>query len=129
MSERPVCYCGRNGVLRRSRYGRFWSCPDRSCEGLVGCHPGTSIPTGTMADKATRQARKRAHDAFDRLWRKAPQPKLYRMAAYAWLSDQMGVDDAHISQMTKEEAERIPGLCRNVYWGHLTGYVPEESRP
>ena len=111
----PVCFCGRTGVLRESRYGWFWSCPDRQCDGLVGCHPGTKVPLGTMAGKATRQARKAAHDAFDALWQPmGRQRKIYRSAAYAWLAEAMGVPDIHIGTMTRAQAEQVVELCEGM---------------
>lgn len=48
---------------------RFWGCSRwPECDGLVGAN-ADGTPYGTCGDKATREARQRAHQAFDPLWR------------------------------------------------------------
>lgn len=71
----------------------FWVCD--ACDARVGCHPGTSNPLGGLANKALREARMAAHDAFDPLWRSG---RMTRSEAYAWLAQHVGVtpDQAHI---------------------------------
>jgi ssDNA-binding Zn-finger/Zn-ribbon topoisomerase 1 len=112
-----TCYCGAPGVLRESRWGKFWGC-DRwpECDGTVGCHPGTSTPLGTMADKVTRSARIQAHDAFDALWE--PLGKPYRKHAYRMLGEEFGIDEPHIGEMDAEMCERV------VEWAQAMG--PED---
>lgn len=82
-----------------------------SCSARVGCHPGTDIPLGTLADKATMQARKAAHAAFDPLWRgKAPGT---RRRAYKALAAAMGRPNAHISWMDATECLRVLQLVQS----------------
>lgn len=59
------------------------------CKASVGCHFGTSIPLGRMADRDTRRERRRTHKYFDKLW----QEGLFgsRRSAYIWLSQELGI--------------------------------------
>lgn len=76
-----------------------------SCGARVGCHPGTNIPLGTLADKATMAARKAAHEAFDPLWRdKGPGA---RSRAYKALGAALGTRAAHISWMDAHECLKV----------------------
>lgn len=105
----PVCFCGAPMQLRRSRYGKFYGCTRYpECDGRHGAHPNGS-PLGIPADKATREARIRAHEAFDRLWRSG---EMRRPDAYRWLREQMGLSrsEGHISRFTAEQCERLVEL-------------------
>lgn len=104
----PACYCGSNTVLRRSSYGPFWGCERwPECDGLVGCHPGSTTPLGTPADQATRSARRTAHEAFDALWAEAGSSA--RSAAYRWLAETLGLteDECHMAHMDIETCEAV----------------------
>lgn len=97
----PSCpFCGGSvGIVSNAEiYGRPfgdwpWAlrCDDLSCDSYVGLHPFTAIPLGTLANRATRQARKSAKQAFNRIWR---ERQLSRAGAYAWLAAQMGLTAA-----------------------------------
>lgn len=107
--DAPTCYCGAESVLRKGKYGFFYGCSRfPRCDGLVGCHPESKRPLGTMANKETRDARKRAHDVFDRLWKSAP---VTRSWAYEWLRSH--VPAGHMGAMTEEEAEEVIDLCES----------------
>lgn len=90
------------------------------CGARVGCHPGTDIPLGTLADKATMRARRAAHDAFDPLWR--DQGKGMRKKAYEALSKAMGRPNAHISWMDTAECCMVIELVQS---GALNGLAPQ----
>ena len=80
------------------------------CGARVGCHPGTDIPLGTLADMRTMKARRDAHAAFDPLWRgKTPW---HRQEAYRALARVMGLRSAHISHFDEKECVRVVELCR-----------------
>lgn len=80
------------------------------CGARVGCHPGTTIPLGTLADRATQEARKRAHQAFDPLWQdKGPG---MRRRAYLALQKALGKDKAHISWMNIDECTQVVKVCQ-----------------
>jgi hypothetical protein len=95
-------------------YGRIYGdwpkiyyCND--CRAAVGCHPGTVIPLGRMADRATRQLRTKAHDEFDKLWRSG---LMSRAKAYNWLAASLEIDPSqcHISWLSKDQLKDVATL-------------------
>lgn len=95
--------CGAEMHLRGSKYGPFYSCEKYpACEGSHGAHPD-GRPLGTPANAATKLARRRAHAAFDALWKGGA---MRRGSAYAWLARVFG-RPAHIAEMTAEECDRV----------------------
>ena len=79
------------------------------CGAYVGLHPNTDIPLGTMADKETREARKRGKSAFFRM---VKENDLSRDDGYKWLADELGIpsSECHWGWFDKfrcKEAERI----------------------
>lgn len=81
----------------------FWRCSP--CGAFVGCHrpnkrlglKGTE-PLGTLANAELRQARSRAHAAFDPMWRSGA---MERTTAYAWLAEKLGraIENTHIAML------------------------------
>lgn len=122
----PCVECGADNAVLASgetihphrpdlRHRSFWRC---ECGAFVGCHPGTTKALGAPAGPETRQARRAAHDAFDRIWLCNPfstsqARKQARSDAYAWLAGQMGlpVERCHISYMTADKARRVVAIC------------------
>lgn len=107
-------------VLRDSRFGRFYGCSSYpKCQSTHGCHPD-GRPLGKPADKATKQARIRAHEAFDQLWKSEP-PRFSRRAAYRWMQQAMGLskDEAHIGNF---DASQCAALIERV-----TAFLKQES--
>lgn len=85
----------------------FWQCP--RCRAHVGCHAGTQRPLGRVANERTRKARRRAHLAFDPLWKDRLWP---RSAAYKWLAARLGIATAvcHISMMDETQCDKVVEL-------------------
>jgi len=111
-AEAPTCYCGSPMHLRDGKWGKFWGCSDwPQCDGLVACHKGTSTPRGKATNKATRDARIRAHAAFDALWE--PMGRDWRGRAYRWLAEQVGHDagELHIGYSGLEMCQQIIEVC------------------
>lgn len=112
-----VCYNPSIEFLNNSvLYGRnsgdwplIWFC--RRCGASVSCHANTDIPMGFMATRETRQARSRAHKAFDKLWIKG---YMDRTRAYLWLSESMGMQrkDCHISHFGVDQCEWAIALVK-----------------
>lgn len=88
--------------------GRIWFC--LICGAYVGCHPGSTKALGTPADKATRFARRLAHQAFDPLWRSR---RMSRSGAYQWLADQMGLppEKTHIGMFDQAQCGQVIRIC------------------
>ncbi len=124
---------------RPDLYGKsFWLC---ECGAYCGCHPGTTDPLGYPCGPATRQARSRAHAAFDPLWR--GKGGMSRGDAYRWLARRLGIDkrDCHIGMMDAQmadatarfatafarERETTAAPCRAPNWEAL-GIYPDDPR-
>lgn len=82
-----------------------------SCGAYVGLHPFTSIPLGTLADKATRQARKECKPYFEKLWRNG---EMSRTRAYEWLAKQLNipVNACHFGWFDIDKCQRARELCQ-----------------
>lgn len=140
----PICpYCMTPAKLVDSAeiygrsFGNAWVCGQYpACDAYVGVHKATNEPLGRLANPELREAKKRAHAAFDPLWvnavalyepiaadsRKARNKaagrirRRARKRAYAWLAEQLGIDpdDCHIGFFGVEECDRVVALCEDV---------------
>lgn len=83
---------------------RFHRC--EPCRAWVGCHPGTTIPLGRLANDALRRAKRAAHEAFDPLWKNR---HMRRNAAYKWLAERLGIPPGfcHIGAFDEAECARV----------------------
>lgn len=109
--------CGSQVALVNNRtfYGRERGWPlayaCTGCGARTGCHPGTTIPLGTLANQEMIQARILAHAAFDRLWR--GQGPGARGRAYRALSVATGIEKPHIAWLGVEDCQRVIEACRD----------------
>jgi ssDNA-binding Zn-finger/Zn-ribbon topoisomerase 1 len=98
--------CGAPMLLRDSRYGPFYGCSRfPECRSAHGAHPD-GRPLGIPATKLTKDARIRAHAAFDSFWRARDWR---RGQAYAWMQQALGLakDEAHIGRFDIEQCEKL----------------------
>jgi hypothetical protein len=114
MNPQRYPFCGsRVSLIDSARvfgcsYGFIYLC-DRFpyCDTRVRCHPKTSIPLGTLADKELRKWRSLAHRKFDPLW----QCGVFfsRQAAYKWLSKVMRLplEKTHVAMFDKRQCQRV----------------------
>lgn len=111
----PDCGKVRSMTFRIGPYGFYWQCMNfnqpRPCPGRVAARRDGSLK-GTPADQATRQARIRAHAAFDPLWQAAPSHKRRggeRRKMYRWLQDAMALSahECHIAKFNVAQCERV----------------------
>lgn len=120
MNPRVMCpYCNCPTALAPARYvyGQNANKPRQMlyfcliCGARVGCHKTGPVPMGTPADKATRKARREAHEAFDRIWKSG---RMTRWEAYLWLAQQMGLpqDKTHIGMFDAQQCARVVQICR-----------------
>lgn len=109
-------YCGRPALLvdsemvyRRS-YGKIWFCS--TCQAWVGVHKGTDNPLGRLANAELRYWKRKAHAAFDPLWR--DKEMRTRKAAYEWLADEMGLplEQTHIGMFNVEQCKQVIQICK-----------------
>jgi ssDNA-binding Zn-finger/Zn-ribbon topoisomerase 1 len=92
--------------LRRGKFSLFWGCTlFPKCRGTHGAHPDGQ-PLGKPADSATKAARIRAHEVFDRLWK---THNLSRRQAYMIMQRvlDMSADEAHIAKFSIKQCERL----------------------
>ncbi len=104
-------YCGKPAplvpdteVYRRSYGKSIYLC--RRCDAYVGCHDGTCVPLGRMANKELRTAKRQAHAVFDRIWKSG---EMTRHEAYKWLSEALGlpIKNTHIGEFDVEDCHRV----------------------
>lgn len=89
------------GYPYQKNYGPIWRC--MTCDAFVGCHRGTTKPLGTPANAELRQARQRAHGAFDPIWKTG---KMTRGKAYKRISGHFG-RTIHIGEASLEDCQKI----------------------
>lgn len=112
-------YCGgpallvRNDVIYGKLYGTWpYAYHCAPCDALVGLHPDTDIPLGTMANQALRSARvtnkRHFHDFMEKMG-------LTRSSAYLWLARSMGIDRevCHFGWFDIEACKRAGDICRS----------------
>lgn len=109
----PVEICTNDKIYHGRQYGDWpwiYRCTSNACDSYVGMHPFTNIPLGTLADKATREARKQAKTAFNPLWEKG---RMGRTQAYAWLAQRLGIQKhaCHIGMFDADMCERVVEIC------------------
>lgn len=117
-----------NSIIYGRNYGEWpkcYYCED--CGAAVGCHPGTTIPLGRMTDRATRQLRKKAHDAFDPLWK---NKLMERSKAYEWLARQLGIEyeACHISQLSKAQLAQVVILCKAYHKNNASALLRRKAK-
>lgn len=112
--HRSEIYGKRPSFKKASRY--LWLC--RACGAYVGCHKGTDVPLGTLANAETRLARIKAHAVFDDRWRELAahykiNHKYARKRAYRWLAEQLSLteDECHIGLFTAEQCQQVIDIC------------------
>lgn len=110
-------YCGRRAeyvdskIIYGKSYGMIYLC--RNCMAYVGVHKGTSTPLGRLANAELRHWKMHAHAVFDPLWQYG-RFKGRRNAAYAWLSQQMGlpIQRTHIGMFDVQQCKQVVEICR-----------------
>ena len=105
-------YCGAlaklvdSSIVYGRSYGMIWDC--RPCDAYVGVHKNSPnhAPLGRLANGKLRRSKQKAHSAFDVLWKNGFMP---RVAAYAWLSDAMGISpkQTHIGMFDHEQCQSV----------------------
>lgn len=63
--------CVRSVEVYRRDYGGFvWVCGNwPQCDSYVGCHKGTKLPLGILANKELRELKMKVHAMLDPLWK------------------------------------------------------------
>jgi len=101
-----------------------WLC--KPCDAYVGCHNNTKKPLGTMANRETREWRKKAHAVYDTLWDSGFKDKYWeldgkdrramkymrrkRKELYERISKDFGYE-VHIGSSNIEQCKKIIAWC------------------
>jgi hypothetical protein len=98
--------------LIKGRHGLFYGCSrwKEGCSAKHGAHQDgdrAGQPLGLPGDAETREARQRAHQAFDQLW--LDGLLMTRKAAYRWLRKVLRLkkSEAHIGMLTVEQCDAL----------------------
>ena len=111
----PYCNCSTELVSDKQIYGphssyqkMFYRCI-MNHDHYVGTYKDNERSFGRVADSALRLMKRKAHDAFDPLWRDEPKRFSHKYKAYQWLSEKMGIDlkHTHIGMFTEEQCEKV----------------------
>jgi len=98
-------YCNSKAKLEKKRFGIMtrvvWIC--HPCGAWVGCHPDTTRPLGTLANRQLRRWRIKAHDALDPIWQ---GNEMERHKVYDMLRRQFK-RDIHIGEADLETCQDI----------------------
>ena len=109
--QSPTKYAD-SAIVYGKSYGRILICTAYpKCDAFVGCHKDSGLPKGTLANGRLRDARKRAHAAFDALWRSG---NMDRSSAYEWLAQEMALPPSvcHIGMMNEAECHAVVSACQ-----------------
>lgn len=114
-------YCGAKVVLRDASfvyhtkksesYGKVWVCSNfPKCNAYVGCHKGTTIPKGRLANPRLRCLKEEAHKQFDPLWKCG---LMSRQEAYVWLASMLHIslEDCHIGMFDVKMCQKVIHIC------------------
>jgi hypothetical protein len=113
-----ICpYCGKepefvdSEIVYGKSYGMIYLC--RTCKAYVGVHKGTDKPLGRLANTELREYKKKAHTAFDPLWKSR---RMKRKQAYKWLSEQLSLPESetHIGMFDIDMCKKVIEVCSEV---------------
>ena len=114
-------YCNGKAILvpasrvyskKYKKKDKVWVCENYpKCNAYVGCHPGTEIPLGRLANEKLRNLKIEAHKQFDPIWKSG---LMTRKQAYEWLADMLGIleRDCHIGMFSPEMCNRVIRICK-----------------
>jgi len=96
----------------------FYLCDSGHESAYVGCHPGTTQPLGSLANKKLRQVRSQAHKVFDPIWK---SKQMTRSQAYCWLAERMSISpsECHIGMFDVSQCQKVIQICLNRALGEL----------
>lgn len=99
-------------VIYGRSYGAIYLC--KPCDAYVGCHKGTTIPYGRLADARLRASKRETHRAFDRLWKEGG---MTRTEAYTWLATELNLSpqEAHVGMLDLEQCAKATEAAQNLW--------------
>ena len=103
---RLICpFCKAQMLLTYGNFGWYYRCETLGCDCTHSCHQKSKKPMGCPADRTTREARHKAHVAFDKIWTEA---SMTRKNAYIWLAKEMETKgECHIGSLTEQQCKKV----------------------
>lgn len=112
-----ICpYCGAeanlvdSSIVYGKSYGKIYLCSSYpQCDAYVGVHKGTDEPLGRLANAELREWKKKAHKAFDIIWKSGG---MSRDQAYQLLQRKMKLseEEAHIGKFDVDQCKRVVSI-------------------
>lgn len=103
--------CKDSAIIYGRSYGMIWICTNYpNCDAYVGCHGSGKNPLGRLANAELREWKKKAHAAFDPIWK---SKRKSRHGAYKWLSERLNIEPAHchIGMFDVEQCKQVIKAC------------------
>lgn len=132
-------YCGAEVVLKDANFiyhskksrewGSFWVCSNFPiCNSYVGCHKGTTLPLGRLANERLRTLKREAHKHFDPIWKSG---LMNRKDAYKWLSSMLNVpmEECHIGMFDIKMCQKVIHLCKKQNNNVINYYKDKTQKP
>lgn len=112
-----VAKCVPASTVYKSKHANYdknkvWVCSNYpKCDAYVGCHEGTEIPLGRLANSKLRNLKVEAHIQFDVLWK---SKFMTRTQAYEWLSSMLNIEneECHIGKFSPETCLEVINMCK-----------------
>lgn len=115
-SDGTVCcdYCGQRAALMGEEARQpYWLCAP--CDATVAAYPNspTFKPVGRFANAKLRDAKRKAREAFDPLWRNSIKAS-GRGDAFRWLADELGINvkDCSFDQFDVDTCLRVVDIVQ-----------------
>ena len=94
------------------------------CDAQVGCHQGSTVALGRLADAELRSLKNEAHAWFDPKWQKferrhRTEKHVARNQLYIWLSREMQLPfhETHIGMFNADQCRQAIAICKATFPG------------
>lgn len=131
-------YCGAEAELKDASFiyrsnkskewGKVWVCSNYpKCDSYVGCHKGTTLPLGRLANEKLRNLKAEAHKQFDPIWKSG---LMNRREAYKWLASMLDIplEDCHMGMFDVKMCQQVISLCKKQNNPVINAYREKEYR-
>lgn len=103
--------------LNGNWYGSGYCYVCTKCHASVSTHKNNfKRALGRLADKPTREMRKKCHEVFDNIWKSKGGNKNLRRELYKRLADRLNIDveDCHFSWFSLDELYKAYEVCKEL---------------
>lgn len=110
--KQQTVYVDSKEIYGRS-FGMIYLC--RPCDAYCGVHKGTNDALGRLANKELREWKKKAHLAFDDIWKNCGYT---RSEAYKLLSQwlELPPEYTHIGMFSVETCKKVVDCCKGALY-------------